>query len=127
MPELLPRADVLTLHCPLTEATRDLIGAAELELMRPDALLINTARGGIVDESALADALRRGVIGGAGVDVLGVEPPREGNVLLDPGIPNLIVTPHTAWASRESRQRLLDEVALNIEAFREGRERNRVA
>lgn len=125
--ELLPRADILTLHCPLTASTRNLIGAGELGLMRPDALLINTARGGIVVEPALADALRRGVIGGAGVDVLGVEPPKEGNPLLLPGIPNLIVTPHIAWAGRESRQRLIDEVALNIEAFREGRERNRVA
>ena len=124
--ELLPRADILTLHCPLTETTRNLIGAGELGLMRTDALLINTARGGIVDEPALAGALRQGVIGGAGVDVLGVEPPTEGNPLLQPGIPNLIVTPHIAWASRESRQRLIDEVALNIEAFREGRERNRV-
>jgi len=125
--ELLPRADVLTLHCPLTEQTRGLIGTAELALMQPDALLINTARGGIVDEPALAEALHQGIIGGAGVDVLTVEPPRAGNVLLESGIPNLIVTPHIAWASRESRQRLLDEVALNIEAFREGRERNRVA
>ena len=124
--DLLPRADVLTLHCPLTETTRGLIGAAELQSMKTDALLINTARGGIVDEPALADALRHGQIGGAGVDVLSVEPPREGNVLLEPDIPNLILTPHVAWASRESRQRLLDEVALNIEAFREGREHNRV-
>ena len=125
--ELLPRSDILTLHCPLTDITRNLIGAGELALMKPDALLINTARGGIVDEPALADALRRGVIGGAGVDVLTVEPPKEGNPLLQPSIPNLIVTPHIAWAGQESRQRLIDEVALNIEAFREGRERNRVA
>ncbi len=125
--ELLPRADILTLHCPLTENTRNLISAYELALMKPDALLINTARGGIVDEPALADALRQDGIGGAGVDVLGVEPPSDGNPLLQPGISNLIVTPHIAWASRESRQRLIDEVALNIEAFCEGREWNRVA
>lgn len=124
--ELLPRADVLTLHCPLNAETRNLIGAAELALMKSDALLINTARGGIVDEVALVDALRRGVIGGAAMDVLTVEPPLNGNPLLDPSIPNLMVTPHTAWASRECRQRLVGEVAENIRTFAEGRERNRV-
>jgi glycerate dehydrogenase len=125
--ELLPQVDVLSLHCPLTEHTRNLIGSAELALMRPDALLVNTARGGIVDEEALAAALRQRLIGGAAVDVLTVEPPREGNPLIAADIPNLIVTPHTAWASRESRQRLLDQVALNIEAFAAGEARNRVA
>jgi glycerate dehydrogenase len=125
--DLLPRVDVLTLHTPLAENTRNLIGAAELARMRPDALLVNTARGGIVDENALADALRQGTIGGAAVDVLTVEPPREGNPLLVPDIPNLIVTPHVAWASRSARQRLIDEVAENIRAFGERRERNRVA
>jgi glycerate dehydrogenase len=124
--ELLPMVDILSLHCPLTEDTRDLIGAEELALMKSDALLINTARGGIVDEPALAAALRRGMIGGAGVDVLSTEPPREGNVLLAGDIPNLIVTPHVAWASRESRQRLLNEVELNIRAFLDGEARNRV-
>ncbi len=124
--ELLPQVDVLSLHCPLTEATRGLIGLRELGLMRRDALLINTARGGIVDEPALAEALRRGVIGGAGIDVLSREPPREGNPLLAPDIPNLIVTPHTAWASREARQRVVDEVAANIDAFLAGQARNRV-
>ncbi len=123
---LLPRVDVLTLHCPLAENTRNLIGSAELALMRPDALLINTARGGIVDEHALADALRNGTIGGAAVDVLTVEPPRAGNPLLDPAIPNLVVTPHTAWASRECRQRLVQEVAENIRVFSAGGERNRL-
>jgi len=124
---LLPRVDVLSLHCPLTESTRGLIGARELGLMRRDALLINTARGGIVDEQALADALRAGTIGGAGVDVLSAEPPRAGNPLLDPTIPNLIVTPHIAWASREARQRMVDEIAANISAFLAGTSRNRVA
>ncbi|NKN34268.1 2-hydroxyacid dehydrogenase [Marichromatium bheemlicum] len=124
---LLPRVDVLSLHCPLTESTRGLIGARELGLMRRDALLINTARGGIVDEQALADALRAGTIGGAGVDVLSAEPPRAGNPLLDPSIPNLIVTPHIAWASREARQRMVDEIAANISAFLAGTSRNRVA
>ena len=124
---LLPRVDVLSLHCPLTDATRGLIGARELGLMRRDALLINTARGGLVDEAALAAALRGGDLGGAGVDVLTREPPAEGNPLLAADIPHLIVTPHTAWASREARQRLLDEVAANIAAFLAGQTRNRVA
>lgn len=125
--DLLRAADVVSLHCPLTEQTKGLIGAHELALMQPHALLINTARGGIVDEIALAQALREHRIGGAGVDVLSVEPPVDGNVLLAADIPNLIVTPHIAWASREARQRLLDEVALNIAAFLRGESRNRVA
>jgi glycerate dehydrogenase len=124
--ELLARADVVTLHVPLADNTRGLIGERELALMRPDALLIDTARGGIVDEAALIAALRAGRLGGAGVDVLAVEPPRGGSPLLEAPPPNLIVTPHVAWASRESRQRLLDGVARNIEAFCAGRERNRV-
>lgn len=125
--ELLPQVDVLTLHCPLTDATRGLIGTAELAAMRDDAVLINTARGGIVDEAALAAVLRAGTLGGAGFDVLTVEPPRDGNPLLDPDIPNLIVTPHVAWAARESRQRLIDQVAENVRRFRAGDPRNRVA
>lgn len=124
---LLPQVDVLSLHCPLTEQTRNLIGARELASMKPDAVLINTARGGIVDEAALAEALHAGRLGGAGVDVLVQEPPRNGSPLLDdPTIPNLIVTPHTAWASREARQRMLDEVAHNVRAFVEGSPRNLV-
>lgn len=123
--ELLPQVDVLSLHCPLTPQTRNLIGAPELAQMKNDAVLINTARGGIVDEVALADALRRGELGGAGFDVLTKEPPRDGNPLLaEPAVPNLIVTPHTAWASRESRQRMIEEVAHNVRAFREGSPRN---
>jgi glycerate dehydrogenase len=122
--ELLGRIDVLSLHCPLTPETRGLIGRRELALMKSDTLLINTARGGIVDEPALAAALRAGMLGGAGVDVLSVEPPSAGNALLDPDIPNLIVTPHIAWASRESRQRLVDEIARNIRAFAAGEARN---
>jgi len=125
--DLLSQADVVSLHCPLTEQTKGLIGARELALMQPHALLINTARGGIVDELALAQALRAYRIGGAGVDVLSIEPPIDGNVLLDPAIPNLIVTPHIAWASREARQRLVDETAKNIAAFLQGEARNRVA
>jgi glycerate dehydrogenase len=124
--ELLPRVDVLSLHCPLTEQTRNLIGATELALMQPHALLINTARGGIVEEGALRDALQRGTIGGAGIDVLTKEPPRGGNPLLDRAVPGLIVTPHVAWGSRESRQRLLDEIVKNIESWKRGTLRNPV-
>jgi len=123
---LLAEADVVSLHCPLAENTRNLIGERELALMKPDALLVNTARGGIVDEVALAKALRNGVIGGAGIDVLTVEPPKSGNALLAPDIPNLILTPHIAWASRDARQRLIEEIALNIGAFSQGQARNRV-
>ena len=125
--EVLAQADVLTLHCPLTEATRHLIGAEELAAMKPDALLINAARGGIVDEAALVAALQQQKIAGAGFDVLTEEPPVHGNVILDAGLPNLIITPHIAWASRESRQRLIDEIVKNIEAFKEGQPRNVVA
>ena len=124
---LLPAVDVLSLHCPLAENTRNLIGAAELALMKPDSLFINTARGGIVDEIALAAALRSGRIGAAAVDTLSVEPPPVGHPLLAPDIPNLVVTPHVAWASRAARQRLIDEVAANIRAFASGDRRNRVA
>ncbi len=122
--EMLPQVDILSLHCPLTEQTRGLIGEKELEMMRDDALLINCARGGIVDDAALARALTTGLIGGAGVDVLAQEPPADGSPLLAPGIPNLILTPHIAWASRESRQRLVNEVAANIEAYLAGDKRN---
>lgn len=125
--DLLERADVLTLHCPLTDETRGLIGRAELERMKPDALLVNTARGGIVDEAALADALRAGTIGGAGMDVLTREPPRDGNPLLAEDIPNLIVTPHSAWGSLEARQRLVEQVADRIADFRSGKPGNVVA
>ena len=124
--ELLPRVDVLSLHCPLTAETHNLIGRTALATMRDDALLINTARGGIVDEAALAQALRAGRLGGAGIDVLGTEPPPVDNPLLAGDLSNLIVTPHIAWASRESRQRLVDQVAGNVAAFRAGRPQNRV-
>jgi len=125
--QLLPQVDVLSVHVPLLPETRNLIGASELALMKRDALLINCARGGIVDEQALADALRTKRLGGAGVDVLSEEPPVHGNPLLTPGIPNLIVTPHIAWATREARQRVINEMALNIAAFAQGKSRNRVA
>ncbi len=124
---LLPQVDILSLHLPLAENTRNLIGTRELALMQPHALLINTARGGIVDESALAEALINGGLGGAGVDVLSKEPPAGGNPLLNPEVPNLILTPHIAWASVEARQRLIDEVVANVRAFLSGESRNRVA
>ncbi|MCC4283811.1 D-2-hydroxyacid dehydrogenase [Marinobacter salarius] len=112
--ELLPKVDVLSLHCLLTDDTRNMIGARELKMMKKEALLINTSRGGLVDEQALADALRAGTIGGAGFDVLTEEPPRNGNALLADDIPNLIVTPHSAWASREARQRIVEITASNL-------------
>jgi glycerate dehydrogenase len=124
--DLLPQVDVLSLHCPLSDETRNLIGPQQLAAMKPGAILINTARGGIVDEVALAEALRNGQLAGAGVDVLAKEPPREGNPLLDPDIPNLILTPHSAWAGRASRQRVIEEMAENIAAFYRGEARNRV-
>ena len=114
MDELLPKVDVLSLHCLLTDETRNMIGTRELKIMKKHALLINTSRGGLVDEQALADALRAGIIGGAGFDVLTEEPPRNGNPLLADDIPNLIVTPHSAWASREARQRIVEITARNL-------------
>lgn len=115
--ELLPQVDALSLHCPLTEQTRQLIGAAELALLKPHALLLNTARGGLVDEQALADALRAGHLGGAAFDVLSEEPPRHGNPLLADDIPRLIITPHNAWGSREARQRIVGQLSENARAF----------
>ncbi len=128
-PQLLREADVISLHCPLNDATRHMIGAAELTAMKPGALLINTARGGLVDEAALAEALRHRQIGGAGFDVLSEEPPRDNPLLahdlLDAG--NFILTPHVAWSSREAMQALADQLIGNIEAFAAGEARNRVA
>ncbi len=119
-------ADVLTLHCPLTPQTRHLIDAAALRKMRRDALIINTARGALIDTAALASALREGRLGGAGIDVLTSEPPPADEPLLDATIPNLVLTPHVAWASVTARQRALDEVAANLAAFRQGGLRHRV-
>jgi len=123
---LLAMSDIVSLHCPLNDSTRGLIGARELALMKSDALLINTARGALVDGGALAAALRTGRLGGAGIDVLPEEPPRDDDPLLDPDIPNLILTPHVAWAAREARQRCLDEMAANIADFMGGGRRSRV-
>ncbi|MEE4087965.1 MULTISPECIES: 2-hydroxyacid dehydrogenase [Pseudomonas] len=115
--ELLPQVDALTLHCPLNDNTRDMIGAYELSLMKPHAFIVNTARGGLINEQALADALRNGHLGGAASDVLSVEPPVAGNPLLAGDIPRLIITPHSAWGAREARQRIVSQITENARAF----------
>jgi len=119
--EVLPAADVLTLHCPLTEHTRNLIDAGAIALMKQTAFLINCARGGIVDESALLTALQQKRIAGAAMDVLSIEPPRQSNPLLEAGLTNLLITPHVAWASRQARQRIIDQTVENIRAFKAGK------
>nr|MBL8411611.1 D-2-hydroxyacid dehydrogenase [Dechloromonas sp.] len=128
--EVLASADAISLHCPLTPETRGLIGEAELRAMKSSALLINTARGGIVDEAALIRALKAGWIAGAGFDVITAEPPPAGHAMLDPellALPNFLLTPHVAWASRPAMQTLADQLIDNIEAFVAGAPRNRVA
>ena len=124
--QVLAESDVLSLHCPLTPATRGMIGAAELRRMKRGALLINTARGGLVDEAELARALEEGIIAGAGVDVLSVEPPEEGNPLLNLRLPNFILTPHVAWASDQAMQVLADQLIDNIESWEAGKPQNLV-
>lgn len=125
---VLRESDAVSLHAPLTPATRHLIGAPELALMKPGAVLINCARGGLVDEAALAAALRAGRLAGAGFDVLSNEPPRAGNPLLELlDLPNFILTPHVAWASRQAMQAMADQLVDNIEGFAQGRPRNRLA
>ena len=116
MAELLPQCDVISLHCPLTADNQGMVNCDWLTNMKPGAWLINTARGGLIDEPALAQSLRDGHLGAAALDVLSVEPPPEDHPLLASDIPNLIITPHNAWISRECRQRLLDGVVANIEA-----------
>lgn len=128
--EVLAVADAISLHCPLTADTQNLIGESELQMMKPSALLINTARGGIVDEAALIRALKAGWIGGAGFDVITVEPPPAGHPMLDPALlalPNFLLTPHVAWSSRPAMQTLADQLIDNIEAFVAGAPKNRVA
>lgn len=124
--ELLPQVDALSLHCPLTEQTRNLIGAEQLAAMKATALLLNTARGGLVDEQALAAALRAGQLGGAAFDVLSVEPPSADNPLLVGDIPRLIITPHCAWGSREARQRIVVQLAENAAGYFAGAPRRQV-
>ncbi len=124
--DILERSHVITLHCPLNEETTGLMGADQFRHMKNSAFLINTARGGLVDSAALADALRNGEIAGAAIDVLAKEPPVAGDPILDYCGANLIVTPHIAWAADEARQNAIDELAANVEAFLNGEERNRV-
>jgi len=128
--EVLRRCDVLTLHCPLTEETRNMIDVEEFKMMKREAILINTARGGLVREEALVEALQAGVIAGAAFDVLSEEPPHQGNILLDQdllNLPNLKITPHVASASKEAMQTLADQLIENIEAFMRGEPKNLVA
>ncbi len=123
---LLAAADVISLHCPLTPSTENLLDMAAFRKMRPGAIVINTARGGVVNEADLLAALQAGIIAGAGIDVLADEPPVAGSPLLTAQLPNLLVTPHVAWAAVNARQRLVDEIAENIRAFINGSPRNLV-
>jgi glycerate dehydrogenase len=125
--KVIEASDVLCITCPLTPETRNLIGPEEIAGMKPTATLINTARGGIVNEEALARALREGLIGGAGVDVLAEEPPRNGNPLLDLSLPNLVVTPHMAFASHHALGILAEQLISNIESFVVGDHKNVVS
>jgi glycerate dehydrogenase len=124
--QVFAESDIISLHCPLTPASRNFIGMPQLKQMKRSALLINTSRGGLVDEQALKEALQTGVIAGAGFDVLTQEPPRDGNPLLDIRSPNFILTPHVAWASQQAMQFLADQLIDNIEAFVNNTPQNRV-
>ncbi|UCV23706.1 D-2-hydroxyacid dehydrogenase [Ferribacterium limneticum] len=128
--EVLAESDAISLHCPLTADTLNLIGEAELRAMKRSALLINTARGGIVDELALISALKEGWIAGAGFDAITAEPPPANHPMVDPALlalPNFLLTPHVAWSSRPAMQTLADQLIDNIEAFVAGAPKNRVA
>ena len=127
MSQLLERCDAISLHCPLNDATRGLFGTAEFKAMKNSALLINTARGGLVDSQALANALRDGEIAAAAIDVLPEEPPVNGDPLLDYAGDNLMITPHIAWGTLQARQNAIDELTANIAEFLAGKGRNRVA
>ncbi len=122
--DLITQADVISLHCPLTEKNINMIGLTELQSMKPGAILINVSRGGLVDESALVAALKYGMLGGAGVDVLAEEPPKNGNPLLKARLPHLIVTPHMAWGSSEAQNKLFDILVNNINSYVEGKPQN---
>ena len=124
--DMLAEADVITLHCPLTDATRQLFSTEQFEAMKPDAMLINTARGALVDSQALVIALGNDEIAAAAIDVLPVEPPVDGDPLLDYAGGNLILTPHIAWATDTARQNAIDELTANTRAFLAGEKRNRV-
>ncbi|HMJ14965.1 MAG TPA: NAD(P)-dependent oxidoreductase, partial [Polyangiaceae bacterium] len=127
--EALPRSDFVSLHCPLTEATRHVVGAEFLRRLKPGAVLINTGRGALIDDSALISALAEGTLAGAGLDVLAEEPPKPDHPLLDPGAPwaeRLVVTPHIGWATHEARMRLIGVAVENLAAFLRGERKNRV-
>lgn len=126
LPQLLPKCDVVSLHCPLNNNTDKLVNDEFLSLMKPSALLLNTARGGLIDETALANALLKGSIAGAGLDVLSTEPPDKNNPLLNLKNNNIIITPHVGWASQQARQALLNELAENLTAFKHNNLRNRI-
>ncbi len=121
---LFAESDVVSLHCPQTEANQGFVNAALLATMKPTALLINTARGGLINEADLADALNRGVIAGAGLDVLSSEPPPADHPLI--GVRNCVITPHNAWATFEARNNLLAIAINNLQAWRAGQPVNRV-
>ncbi len=123
---LVANADIISVHCPLTDETRGMFDADVFRLMKPDAILINAARGGIVNEADLVEALRAGEIGGAGLDVLSEEPPPGDHPLLADDIPNLIITPHNAWASTTARQACIDQVTAVIKSFQRGQPINRL-
>ena len=122
--DLLSQSDVISLHCPLTAETKDLFALQTFKTMKKNALLINTARGGLINDEALLHALENKLIAGAALDVLDHEPPAADHPLLTSGLPNLIVTPHIAWAAKEARQRSLDEIAKNIACYLKGEPRN---
>ncbi|WP_415896047.1 D-2-hydroxyacid dehydrogenase [Neptuniibacter sp. PT34_22] len=124
--ELIETSDVISLHCPLTDDTENLFDRSAFKQMKNTAFLVNAARGGIVNEQDLVDALKSADIAGAATDVLNVEPPKDGNPLLDPSIPNLLVTPHIAWGTLEARTRIIQQTADNIQAFLRGEHANPV-
>ncbi|WP_415903400.1 D-2-hydroxyacid dehydrogenase [Neptuniibacter sp. QD29_5] len=124
--ELIATSDVISLHCPLTDDTENLFNRSTFKEMKNTAFLVNAARGGIVNEQDLVDALKSAEIAGAATDVLTVEPPKDGNPLLDPSIPNLLVTPHIAWGTLEARTRIVQQTADNIQAFLRGEHINPV-
>ena len=117
-------SDFLSLHCPLTDKTKNIINKNSISKMKDGAFLINTARGGLINEFDLADSIKSGKIGGIGLDVLNEEPPKNGSPLI--GLKNCIITPHIGWATKESRGRLIDIAALNLEAFLNKRKKNRI-
>jgi glycerate dehydrogenase len=115
--QLLSKSDVVSIHCPLTEQTKDLISRAELAMMKPEAILINTARGGIINEADLLQAIETGQIAGAGIDCLVNEPPQQSDPMINSSLAQLIITPHNAWGTLQARQRLVDGTARNIQQY----------